>query len=72
VHYAPGGGHTMLTWRDLIPTMLEWMTPQLAHSASLGVPASVLHHGKAALSQLRPAGSEQEPASPASRQQRPR
>jgi enterochelin esterase-like enzyme len=28
---VPGGGHTMITWRALIPPMLEWMTPQLAH-----------------------------------------
>jgi enterochelin esterase-like enzyme len=27
---VPGGGHTMVTWRALIPPMLEWMTPQLA------------------------------------------
>jgi enterochelin esterase-like enzyme len=27
---VPGGGHTMITWRALIPPMLEWMTPQLA------------------------------------------
>jgi len=27
---VPGGGHTMFTWRALMPPMLEWMTPQLA------------------------------------------
>jgi enterochelin esterase-like enzyme len=27
---VPGGGHTMLTWRKLLPGMLEWMTPRLA------------------------------------------
>jgi len=32
---APGGGHTMFTWRDLVTPMLEWMTPQLAAEASL-------------------------------------
>ena len=25
-----GGGHTMFTWRALMPPMLEWMTPRLA------------------------------------------
>jgi enterochelin esterase-like enzyme len=25
-----GGGHTMFTWRALMPPLLEWMTPQLA------------------------------------------
>jgi len=32
---VPGGGHTMITWRALIPPMLEWMTPQLANNVSL-------------------------------------
>jgi hypothetical protein len=27
---VPGGGHSMFTWRALIPPMLEWMTPRLA------------------------------------------
>jgi len=31
---VPGGGHTMITWRALIPPMLEWMTPQLANEAA--------------------------------------
>jgi enterochelin esterase-like enzyme len=30
---VPGGGHTMFTWRTLLPPMLEWMTPQLATAA---------------------------------------
>ena len=25
----PGGGHTMATWRALVPPLLEWMTPRL-------------------------------------------
>jgi enterochelin esterase-like enzyme len=29
-----GGGHTMFTWRSLMPPLLEWMTPQLAQAAS--------------------------------------
>lgn len=28
-----GGGHTMFTWRALLPPMLEWMTPKLAAAA---------------------------------------
>ena len=27
---VPDGGHTMSTWRVLVPPMLEWMTPKLA------------------------------------------
>ncbi len=27
---VPGGGHTMITWRALVPPMLEWMTSKLA------------------------------------------
>jgi enterochelin esterase-like enzyme len=27
-----GGGHTMFTWRALMPSLLEWMTPQLANN----------------------------------------
>ncbi len=30
LHTVPGGGHTMLTWRELLPGMLRWMTPRLA------------------------------------------
>ena len=29
------GGHTMITWRALVPAMLEWMTRRLAAKASL-------------------------------------
>ena len=32
---VPGGGHTMITWRALIPPLLEWMSPQLASEVSL-------------------------------------
>jgi enterochelin esterase-like enzyme len=34
VHLAQGG-HTMITWRALVPPMLEWMTRLLAVNASL-------------------------------------
>jgi enterochelin esterase-like enzyme len=30
---APGGAHTMATWRALIPPLLEWMTPLLQFAA---------------------------------------
>ena len=29
-----GGGHTMFTWRALMPSLLEWMTPPLAQEAA--------------------------------------
>jgi len=32
---VPGGGHSMITWRALIPPLLEWMTPQLANNVNL-------------------------------------
>jgi enterochelin esterase-like enzyme len=32
---VPGGGHTMITWRALMPPMLEWMTPRLANQVTL-------------------------------------
>jgi enterochelin esterase-like enzyme len=32
---VPGGGHTMITWRALIPPMLEWMTSRLAHEITV-------------------------------------
>jgi enterochelin esterase-like enzyme len=32
---VPGGGHTMITWRALMPPMLEWMTPRLANEVRL-------------------------------------
>src|ERR1700690_4115920 len=30
---APGGGHTMFTWRALVPSLLEWVTPRLTDVA---------------------------------------
>ena len=32
---APGAGHTMTTWRALVPPMLEWMTPQLSREVTV-------------------------------------
>jgi len=56
-HLAPGSGHTMTTWRALIPGLLEWMTPGLAQAASLGVPANMLHKTAPIGVQVNPAGS---------------
>jgi enterochelin esterase-like enzyme len=33
---VPGGGHTMFTWRILVPQLLSWMTPRLAREAAAG------------------------------------
>ena len=30
---TPGSGHTMITWRAQVPSMLTWMTPRLARAA---------------------------------------
>lgn len=35
VRLVPGGGHTMLTWRLLLPPMLTWMTRGLAEQVEL-------------------------------------
>jgi enterochelin esterase-like enzyme len=37
---VPGGGHTMPTWRALVPSMLEWMTPLLTTAAQHPTPVS--------------------------------
>jgi enterochelin esterase-like enzyme len=31
---VPDGGHTMFTWRTLVPQLLSWMTPRLANEAA--------------------------------------
>jgi hypothetical protein len=33
VHLVDGGGHSMFTWRGLVPSMLSWMTPRLTKHA---------------------------------------
>ncbi len=40
LNVVPGGGHTMATWRALVPSLLEWMTPILTEAAQHPVPAS--------------------------------
>jgi enterochelin esterase-like enzyme len=37
---VPGGGHTMATWRALVPSLLEWMTPLLTTAAQHPTPVS--------------------------------
>jgi enterochelin esterase-like enzyme len=53
------GGHTMYTWRLLLPEMLNWMTPRLAHEAEAadrqnGVPPAGKQNGTAASSRGQP------------------
>lgn len=57
VRLAPGGGHTMTTWRALIPGLLEWMTRGLARAASLGVPADFVHKAQPPGVPLNPLGA---------------
>jgi enterochelin esterase-like enzyme len=33
LNIAQGGSHTMTTWRALVPSLLEWMTPKLTQAA---------------------------------------
>jgi enterochelin esterase-like enzyme len=42
-----GGGHTMFTWRALMPPLLEWMTPQLADRVA-AIQAHQAHQAHAA------------------------
>jgi enterochelin esterase-like enzyme len=51
---VPGGGHTMITWRALIPPMLEWMTPQLANDVTLKQARQAHAAQKAAQAQHKP------------------
>jgi len=48
LNVVPGGGHTMATWRALVPSMLEWMTPLLTAAAEHPTPVSQV--GKAHVS----------------------
>jgi len=47
LNVVPGGGHTMATWRALVPSLLEWMTPMLTEAAQHPVPVNQV--GKAHL-----------------------
>ena len=55
LHLAPGGGHTMTTWRALMPPLLEWMTPALARAASASAPGHVVQHASSSRSRVSPA-----------------
>ncbi len=56
---VPGGGHTMATWRALVPSLLEWMTPLLTANAQHPAPVNQVgkphaarkHHHRAKISQ---------------------
>ena len=48
LNVVPGGGHTMATWRALVPSLLEWMTPLLTQASQHPVPVSQV--GKAHVS----------------------
>jgi enterochelin esterase-like enzyme len=45
---VPGGGHTMLTWRQLLPPMLEWMTQGLSQQVALHEARVAKQHAGAA------------------------
>ena len=49
---VPGGTHTMATWRDLTPPLLEWMTPLLTQAAEH--PSQFQQLGKARVTHTRP------------------
>ena len=40
LNVVPGGGHTMATWRALVPSLLEWMTPLLTEAAQHPIPVN--------------------------------
>ena len=48
-----GGGHTMLTWRALLPPMLRWMTQGLAEQVSLRDQRLASEHAAAAAAATR-------------------
>ncbi len=57
---VPGGGHTMPTWRALVPSLLEWITPLLTANAQHPTPVNQVgkshvslkgHHRRAKVSQ---------------------
>jgi enterochelin esterase-like enzyme len=43
VHLVQGGQHTMFTWRALVPSLLAWMTPRLAHQAAVASAQAIAH-----------------------------
>jgi S-formylglutathione hydrolase FrmB len=62
LNLAPGGTHTMATWRALIPPMLEWMTNLLNYTAlHPPLPPGVHMHTPAATSPTSAATSTASP-----------
>jgi hypothetical protein len=72
LNVVPGGGHTMTTWRALVPSLLEWMTPLLTEASQHPLPVNQVgkarvprkdRHRRARVSQAA-RGSVQDTASP--------
>ncbi|MEP7025874.1 MAG: alpha/beta hydrolase-fold protein [Actinomycetota bacterium] len=55
VRLVKGGQHTMFNWRALVPPMLAWMTPQLAHNAAQASARVIARRAEHGLSRLRTA-----------------
>jgi enterochelin esterase-like enzyme len=47
VHLISGGGHSMFTWRGLVPSMLSWMTPRLTKRAEIDTRLAARHEAEA-------------------------
>jgi hypothetical protein len=74
LNVVPGGGHTMATWRALVPSLLEWMTPLLTEASQHPVPVNqvgkvhVAHkdrHRRARISQAARGSVRDTPSPPA-------
>jgi enterochelin esterase-like enzyme len=53
VKMVPGDGHTMVTWRRLLPTMMTWMTRGLAQEVTIyNSPAAVARRSAATRSRM--------------------
>ena len=64
VKFVPGGGHTMLTWRALLPPMLEWMSQGLATQVSLHDARLAREHAAAVAAAKRHKLAEQQKLQP--------
>jgi enterochelin esterase-like enzyme len=53
---VPNGGHTMYTWRVLLPQMLAWMTPRLAREAAAANAQAASEHKDTATAGGQPKG----------------
>ncbi len=67
LEFVRGGGHTMATWRVLVPQLLKWMTPKLAINVKLAQARArrlASHHlASHHLAPRRPASSVPQPRS---------